>query len=354
MTVPIRLEVNAQSEMEPLADEWDDLADRIGASPFDRPGWYSAWLGAFGAGRPELITLRRDGRLTGLVPLQRRLGRLSAPANWHTPAFSLLAEDSDALRALSQAMVARARPWLSLAFLDAGEPPHVSLEAAMRGTGCRVRSYVLERSPYVPLEGSWSEYEGRLPAKRRSNLRRLERRLRDRGKLTFEAHDGRAGLEALLDDGFRVEASGWKGEGGTAVTSDAVTRAFYTDVARWAAARGWLRLGFLRLDGRALAFDLAIEADGVHYLLKTGYDEEWRSAAPGVLLRRDALRRAFAGGLQSYEFLGDATEWKREWTDSVRERVALEAFNASPGGRAGWIAWAYARPAVKRLRAGSQ
>ena len=34
---------------------------------------------------------------------------------------------------------------------------------------------------------------------------------------------------------------------------------FYRRVAAWAAERDWLRLAFLRLDGRPLAFDLALE-----------------------------------------------------------------------------------------------
>ena len=81
-----------------------------------------------------------------------------------------------------------------------------------------------------------------------------------------------------------MEGSGWKTR--TAIASRPDTRRFYRDVARWAAGRGWLRLGFLRLDGRALAFDFCLEHAGTHYLLKTGFDPAFRAYGPGMLMRK--------------------------------------------------------------------
>lgn len=334
-------------EIDLLADEWDELADRLKASPFVRPGWFTAWRRAFGSGRLEVIAARRNGRLAAVAALERNRLMLRSPTNWHTPVWAPLAEDADALRAIAQAMVARAQPWLSLGFVDVGTKELEACRHAMNG--CRTRIYTLERSPYVALHGAWEEYEGRLTAKRRSNLRRLQHRLEERGRVALDVHDGRDDLAALLDEGFGVEASGWKGERGTAISSAPDTRRFYEEVAAWAASRGSLRLAFLRLDGRALAFDFAIEEVGAHSLLKTGFDHAWRSFAPGVLLRQRMIERAFGQGLATYEFLGDATDWKLEWVDSMRERVALEAFHRTPTGTLAWVTWAYARPAVRRL-----
>ncbi|HKP88939.1 MAG TPA: GNAT family N-acetyltransferase, partial [Thermoleophilaceae bacterium] len=41
-----------------------------------------------------------------------------------------------------------------------------------------------------------------------------------------------------------------------------------------AAEQGWLRLAFLRLDGRAIAFDMCLEHGGAFYVLKGGFDPE--------------------------------------------------------------------------------
>jgi CelD/BcsL family acetyltransferase involved in cellulose biosynthesis len=329
-----------------LASEWDELADRLGSSPFMRPGWFAAWYGAFARGRVEILAGRRGDALAAVAPLERRRTVLRSATNWHSPLWAPLAEDPEALASLTEAMVERARPWLSLAFVDDGSEELEAIRAATRRFHTRV--YTLERCPYVEPRGSFAEYEQRLTTKRRSNLRRLWRRLEEQGRTHLEIYDGRRELSALLAEGFRVEASGWKGERATAIGSSPETRAFYEGIATWAVGRGSLRLAFLKLDGRALAFDFAIEEGGVHALLKTGYDADWRSFAPGVLLRRLMLERAFQEGLESYEFLGDAVEWKREWTDDVRQRVAVEAFRPTLAGQAWWLSWAYARPAARR------
>jgi len=184
-----------------------------------------------------------------------------------------------------------------------------------------------------------------------SGLLTRRRKLEQRGEVTFEVSDGRERLDALLDEGFAVEAAGWKGTAGTAIASTAETERFYRGVAKWAAARGWLRLGFLRLGRRALAFDFAVEHAGVHSLLKTGFDPEFSRFGTGVILRYEMIARAFAEGLRCYDFLGDEAEWKLNWTTTVRERLRVQAFAPSIAGRAEWAAFAYGRPAAKRVLA---
>jgi CelD/BcsL family acetyltransferase involved in cellulose biosynthesis len=336
-----------------IAEEWDALADRVEADPFARPGWFAAHHRAFGAGALVVLTIRRDGTLAALAPLQRERWRLASPTSWHTPFYAPLADSPEALAALADAVVAAARPQLEIAFIVDGTPELDALRAAAATARCRTRTFLLERCPYVVLAGTYEAYEQRLTGKRRANLRRLRRRLEDRGTVAVTVHRGADELERLLAEGFAVEASGWKGaEGtGTAIVEEPATERFYREVAAWAADRGWLRLAFLRLDGRPLAFDFAIEAQDVHYLLKTGYLAEERSAGPGVLLRREMLARAFETGLRRYEFLGDHVDWKREWTDDTHPAMGFTAFTATPAGRAGWLTWAYARPAVRRLQA---
>lgn len=346
--------VSVHRDIGSLAHEWEALADRVGADPFSRPGWFVAHHDAFGQGEPEVLAVRDDGgRLVAVAALERSRLLLASAANWHTPFYAPLAETAAAREAVTAAMVARARPRLSVGFIIEGSRELDALRSAAGAAGCRTRTVELERCPYVELAGGWEDYERRLNAKRRANLRRLQSRIEERGRLQVTVHDGSEDLDRLVSEGLDVEASGWKGEqgSGTAIRSEPAAARFYPQVARWLAERGWLRLAFLRLDGRALAFDFAAEAQGVHYLLKTGYLDSERSAAPGVLLRREMLRRSFQMGLDRYEFLGDLVDWKREWTDHVHPLVALEVFSPFPAGRVAWLTWAYARPAVRRLQA---
>jgi CelD/BcsL family acetyltransferase involved in cellulose biosynthesis len=344
------MRVETRDSVQGLAGDWDKLADKIGAEPWLRPGWVEAWWEAFGAGRLRIVALMRDGRLAGVLPLMEDGAVVRSTSNWHTPGFGLLAEPHE-LGELADALVSRRPHRVWLGFVDPGEPGIVACRAAAQAAGYRVLERTLERSPYVPIEGDWEAYRDGLAKKLGSELRRRRRRLEEAGRFSFEVVDGSEGLPALLDEGFAVEAAGWKGARDLAIRSRPETLSFYRAVARWAAERGWLRLAFLRLDGRPFAFDFCIEDNGIHYLLKTGYDPDYARFAPGMILRYEMLARAFSIGLRSYEFLGADEPWKLEWTRTTRERTLFHAFAPSVQGRVGWAAFAWGRPIAKRLLA---
>jgi len=314
-----------------LAAAWDDLSDRAGALPFARPGWLLPWADAAGV-RLEALTAWCGPRLTGVLPVVGDRWRLRTPADWHTPWSEAVAEDPAALEALASALARAGRPRVTINSVLAGEPTAGSSAAALAAAGYRLSSRTRLESPYVMLQGPWESYLASLSTHRRSELRRRSRHLEAAGAVTREVLDGGDRLLPLLDEAFAVEAAGWKGRAGTAIASDQAVAGFYRRVASWAAERGWLRLAFLRLDGRALAFDLALEAGDRHFLLKTGYDPAFTGLSPGLLLRLHMLERAFATDLQSYEFCGAAEPWKLEWAPATRRVLVIEAFAPTPAG----------------------
>jgi CelD/BcsL family acetyltransferase involved in cellulose biosynthesis len=332
-----------------VAREWDELADRVDAGPFVRPGWFEAWMGAFEDRRePSVLTARRDGDLVAAVPLFIRRGVVASPTNWHTPKFGAVAVDGEAAREVARELVARASTRLDLSFLNLEQPFAKGCLEAARVAGRRVICRPVLRSPYVELRADFEAYEATLKTKARREMTRRRRRLEEQGSLTFDFSDGRQDLEARLAEGFAVEGSGWKVDRGTAIASDSGTAAFYSKVASWAADRGWLELGYLRLEGRALAFAYLIVVGGVVHVLKIGFDPEYRRYAPGSLLTRATIQRAYERGMSRYDFLGAEDPYKLDWTQDVRERVRLQAFGSTPAGTGGYIAWRYARPAAKR------
>src|SRR5947209_9470601 len=101
------MQVESHDRLDALSGEWDELADRVNAAPWLRPGWIGAWERAFGRGSFEVLTLTRNGRLVGVLPLELRFGVLRSTSNVHTPAFSLLVEDEAAARELARSLLAR-------------------------------------------------------------------------------------------------------------------------------------------------------------------------------------------------------------------------------------------------------
>jgi CelD/BcsL family acetyltransferase involved in cellulose biosynthesis len=333
-----------------LALEWDELADRTGAMPFMRPGWVGAWWEAYGAGALEILAIRRSGRLVGLLPLRRRAATLSSPTNEHTPAFAPLVDDDQAASDLGVALAERKRAWMLLRYVDAGSPALQACLEPIRARGFRLLTRIIDRSPYIQLDGDVSDFERRLTSKRRSNLRRVRRRLESRGELALQVVDGTERLDEFLAEGLRLEGAAWKEAHGSSILSRPETRRFYAEVARWAADHGLLRLAFLRLDEVPLAFDYCLEGRNAHYLLKTGYDPGHRSDAPGMLMRYEMIRRAYALGLDQYEFLGSDQPWKLEWTDVCHDRALVRAYPPNASGIAAWMARSYAAPLAKKAR----
>jgi CelD/BcsL family acetyltransferase involved in cellulose biosynthesis len=330
--------------VEAVRYEWDRLADRTGAAPFLRPGWIEAWWRAFGAGRLEVLREEGEGRVRALLPVRHRHGAVSSPSNWHSPGFGVLREDRAAGVALLDELFARRPAQVSLGFLGALGPGLDELAGAAETAGYRCLQRTLERSPFVTVDGDWEGYERSLDRNMRSDLRRCRRRLEELGRVVLDVeHD-----TAHLDEALAVECLGWKRRTGTAIVSAPQTARFYAEVARWAAASGRLRLIFLRVDGRPVAFHLALEDDRTYFPLKGGFDPAFHAQSPGRLLIHATLERAFTIGLRRYEFLGGSDAYKLRWATEAYDRVLFQAFAPGPVGRARWVAFAYGRPLAKR------
>ncbi|MEX2108323.1 MAG: GNAT family N-acetyltransferase [Solirubrobacterales bacterium] len=320
-----------------FASEWDALADRAGGPPFLRPGWVAAWIGVFGDGDLHTVEVRRQGELVAILPMLRHRDRLIAPTNWHTPGFAPLAVDSEAREALFECLFAEPSACIDLNLLDVTSVSSDALANAARKSQRLVLARTVAQAPLIDAQGDFGDYERRLSRNRRKGLRRHRRRLEEIGEVRFRVHDGQGDRDRLLAQMYAIEASGWKGDRGTAIASQPDTQRFYTTVASWAATRGWLRLAFLYLDDRPIASDYALVQGGAWYSLKAGYDEEFSSFGPGALLLRDELVHCFNDPeVTKFELLGHNDSFKAGWADRLVERHWLRAFSRRPGGVFRW------------------
>jgi len=333
-----------------LLQDWDELATNTRAAPYLYPGWVQAWWRAFGAGDMDIFTLRRGGRLVGLLPMTWNRSALESAANYHTPMSGALAESSETMLALARELFANRPIHLSITSLDPAAETIDACRLAAEEAGYKVVIRAYQRSLYIDLNGAWDGYESGLGRNLLRNLRRARRHLEQEGVPTVEITHGRRHLDGLLQEAFAVESSGWKGAERTAIESHPRTRDFYTDIARWGAARGMLRLYFLRVGHRPLAMYFALVHQGVCHLLKGGYDPAYSRYSPGNLLMHRVIQDCFAAGLSRVEFNGDAEPYKFCWAATVRERKRFEAFAPNTAGRLAWAGFTYARPVTRRLQ----
>jgi CelD/BcsL family acetyltransferase involved in cellulose biosynthesis/LmbE family N-acetylglucosaminyl deacetylase len=313
---------------------WEQLAVETGAAPFLRPGWVNAWTSAFGqTAALRVATVRRNGALVAALPVLARRGALVGVANAETPAVGVVAADKEAARQLAHGLLGVGARRIDLTFLDADGTTACGLRELDVRRAQNALWQTVRYQPFVNVGGDLEEYERRrLSAKRRSGLRRLQRRLAEAGTVDFTVTDGGEQPRALAEEGFALEARGWKGRAGTAVQSRRPTREFYAAASRWAADAGILRLAFLRLDGAPLAFALCLEQHGVLYGLKLAYDEQHAPLAPGIVLIHRLLEHAFwQSTLRRMEMLGEAEGFKLEFADGTTEQLRARFFR--PGYR---------------------
>ena len=313
-----------------LLGDWADLADRTAADVFCRPEWFVPWADAFAPGLVRYLVARSGRRLLAILPVLPDRAVLRSATNGETPRYAPV----EAEPGLMLSQIGRLRPhpqWISLSYLPerSSDPVTQRLEPSTRVLRREIR-----RSPFLATEGSFDAWENvRLTAGRRSNLRRLSRRLDDQGPVKFIVYDRPEGIPQLVREGLALEASGWKGRTGGAVQARPSAARFYTSLANGLAGAGSLRLCFLRVGGRAVAFSFAVEHLGVLSVLKTGFDEHWRRLAPGILLTRAVVRHCFDNpAIKRLDFLGESERYKTEWTDEAEVQVQLQLFG--PGLRA--------------------
>jgi CelD/BcsL family acetyltransferase involved in cellulose biosynthesis len=231
----------------------------------------------------------------------------------------------------------------SASVLDFGRLPsrgplYERLSAAARRKGLRVGTKPTDGEAIIDLPGTWAELRGTLSRSLRKNTESAERKLAGMGRLGFEVIEGPPELPGVLEECFDLETLGWKGERGSPIRSSASVLRFYTELARSAAAAGRFALYTLRLDGRLIAFEYCLRAQGRIALLKISFDPEVARQSPGHVLRFKILQRECEKGqIQAYS-MGAESQWKLHWATRVEPVVKVRVYGGGLLGRVAYLA----------------
>jgi CelD/BcsL family acetyltransferase involved in cellulose biosynthesis len=334
-----------------LAADWEALAAELEEpTPFDLHCWYLEIWGAFfrGHSQPAICTVRRDRQLVAVFPLVSRGHRLDAMANIHSCVFRPLVADDEAAAAVLREVTRRPTTGLQLAGvpIDGGWPGRLGDAATDFSRITVVESSY--SSPYIDTTGDLEEWRKANKKRWKAPLEKKRRKMGRDHEAEFAIAVAPKDLDAELEDGLKIEGSGWKGENGTAILSKPETAAFYRAAARVFYARDELRFSRIALDGETIAFDFALLHGGRLYSLKVGYDEKFRSLAPALVMRLSMIERCFELGLRTHELLGDDAPWKSQFASGFRDHVGFFAYSRGLGGRALYVYRAKLRPALRR------
>ena len=290
---------------------WEELAEHA----LERNVFYEHWmllpaLQAYGAGKDigvALVLIDSDGNrpgagsLAGLFPLRliprfRNL-KISALSLWQHPHCYLGTPLVRADRAVE--CVSGLLQWLRRgASAKLLELPWIAADGPFRTlllercTDLGLTSWTTEsftrglwRQATNAAGGPGAAVSGAL----RRRLRRHEKRLTESGRLEHVAMGPAEDIGRWIEEFLRVEASGWKGAGGSALACSESGRRYFTQITTAAFRRGRLLMLGLDYDGEPVARRCAFLAGDGSFAFKTAYDERFAHYSPGTILEIDSL-----------------------------------------------------------------
>ena len=133
-----------------------------------------------------------------------------------------------------------------------------------------------------------------LGSKKLKELRRQRNRLAEHGAIRFDVARESGDVAAALETFLKLEASGWKGERGTALGQHAGDAAFIRRATEGLAATGQCQIVTLHAGGTPVASAIVLRHQDRAFYFKLGVDERFAKFSPGVQLTLDLTRQLCA------------------------------------------------------------
>jgi CelD/BcsL family acetyltransferase involved in cellulose biosynthesis len=288
--------------------QWRALAQRaIEPNGYYLPGWELA-VSASARGRTDASALPAfDGastRLIGLMPVTSlwRAWKIPLPALVSAHPYGTLCSpliDRDAPMEAATRLLQRAR--------EAGAHALVLNDVALDGPAMTALNQVLNRDGLQPKilssyirasldatqDGETLLHEA-LGTKKLKELRRQRHRLEEHGAVTFNAARRPDEIGPALETFLQLEASGWKGQRGTALNQHAGDTTFIRRAVASLAETAQCEVITLRAGATPVAAGIVLRHQDRAFFFKLGIDERFAKYSPGVQLTLDLTRHLCA------------------------------------------------------------
>jgi CelD/BcsL family acetyltransferase involved in cellulose biosynthesis len=272
---------------------WRELAEAaVEPNPFFHPDFLLTVAEGLGASGVSMLAVRDGSEWLACLPVERKRGwrRMPLPGlvTWnHLYCFlgTPLARSDGLDAAMQELLEEGARQsggFLGLDLLATDGPVNGALERSAKALGLKpVELDSFERATLARREDG--DYLA-LSAKHRRNFERLRRHLeRDLGG-ELSLYDRSEG-EAARDEFLRLEASGWKGEAGSATAFAPIGHSeLFLRICERMAGREMLQLVSAEIDGRSVAMLCNFVSGDTVFTFKIGADTELAKYSPGIQL----------------------------------------------------------------------
>jgi CelD/BcsL family acetyltransferase involved in cellulose biosynthesis len=328
-----------------LRVQWNQLAEQqTNEVPFLCYEWFELWLKHFLAqDRLLILLLHREGELVAIAPLFIATTRfksvpvrtLSFIGNAYSPLRDIICGNTDSasqtnyLQWFMDHVVARRDQW---DIIDLGPYSDETIAGyGIEGHVCRqglksVRQMCCENWFLNGISYSGDDYLFSRHKNFRKELRKRMRRLEEEGAVDIQIVTHGNHMDGIMDDYYSVYGSSWK-------LAERLGPNFHRDLAKLAARKGWLRLGFIKVDGVPRATSFAIVAGTTGYILKSAYDVEMKSFGLGTMMRVEMIRTLIDNDGVTCIDLGPGEEaYKQAFVSEKRDLQSVVVFNSNVKG----------------------
>lgn len=299
------------------AAQWDAVVRLRPGTPFLESAFLQPLLEVFGSGDEQLCLLQDNGRLRAAAIMQ--LGRKVIWQTFQPSQLPLGAWITDGRIDLLEAAssLLRQLPGATLALGVSQVDPRLQ-KRPDDGETLRTQDYI--DTAWVDVNVSFDDYWEARGKNLKQNTRKQRNKLQTEGIETrIECLTLPEQVAAAIADYGMLESAGWKGADGTAIVPDNAQGRFYRAMLENFCAQGRGRIYRYWFGDKVVAMDLCIHDDAVLVILKTAYDESYKSVSPSTLMRHEQFQLLFAEQkFQRIEFFGKVMEWHTRWTSKSR------------------------------------
>lgn len=331
---------------------WKALERAHPVAAFQRLAWARAWAEHLGTGTEPLLVLVGDPPLAILPLVLRRIGGLRVLGLLGEGVSDLLGTvplevPADVFGAIGACLRGSSAQWDLLDWKSLAADP--ARQAALaEGLGRRIVARVYERCPFVETSGTWERYLESRNRSFRKDLKKAERRLHERGRVSVGREEP---SESLFGDFVSVERDSWKWAEGRSLLRAPKTRAFLRAVLldQDVAPEIWT----VRVNDSLVGFAVILPQGDRRLYYLSSFRAQFPKA--GAFLMAEIIRDCFAGSVNRFEFLQGDQSYKLSWCQGEDTVYEIAAAGASPVGAVALAAlrarWRLARSErLRRLR----
>ena len=332
-------------ELPKIKGAWQTLCDVLKDSitPFSSFEWYEIWWKHYSAGESPLVIAIWDAeKLVGIAPLMLRratIHGLPVTAVCFIENNQSFLNDFIVLPAFRERFLQQlmrllfeqrgSAGWdaIFLNKLSTSSANYQALVKILNDTGRKWQEEQTIDARHIIPSGSWADFLSSRSTRTRKTLRNIQNSIQKAGAVSVRHIRTLEEFQEVWGEVSRVARGSWTENIGDSMASPA-NESFFNDLARCAAAKGWLSLWTLCLDGKTIAIEFHLRAHGKEYAMRGHYLPEYGNLSPGTFLEMQVLKDVFeeSDRLQKYD-LGNFYSYKRKWSDNSEPHMAVSVFN---------------------------